>query len=192
MNTQDGGYLELILGPMFSGKTTRLINLQKQYGICDISCCVINHMLDKRYDDHLLCTHDKQSTDCFNINNLKDIFSLNIIDKYIVFLINEGQFFEDILDIVPQLVEKYGKKVYICGLDGDFERKKFGRLIDLIPLADKVIKKTALCKLCKNGKKGIFTMRLTNDDKQIIVGSNIYIPVCRQCFLLNKQNQKMI
>ena len=116
MNTQDGGYLELILGPMFSGKTTRLINLQKQYGICDISCCVINHMLDKRYDDHLLCTHDKQSTDCFNINNLQEIFSLQIVDKYSVFLINEGQFFEDILDIVPQLVEKYGRKVYICGL----------------------------------------------------------------------------
>ena len=188
MNTQDGGYLELILGPMYSGKTTRLINLQKQYGICDISCCVINHILDKRYDDHLLCTHDKQSTDCFNINILRDIFSLNIIDKYTVFLINEGQFFEDILDIVPQLVEKYGKKVYICGLDGDFERKKFGNLLDLIPLADKVIKKTALCKLCKNGKKGIFTMRLTNDDKQIVIGSNIYIPVCRQCFLSNKQH----
>ena len=169
MNTQVGGYLELILGPMFSGKTTRLINLQKQYGICDISCCVINHMLDKRYDDHLLCTHDKQSTDCFNINNLQDIFSLDIINKYEVFLINEGQFFDDILDIVPSLVEKNGKKVYICGLDGDFERKKFGCLLDLIPLADKVIKKTALCKLCKNGKKGIFTMRLTKDDKQIYI-----------------------
>ena len=74
MNTQDGGYLELILGPMFSGKTTRLINLQKQYGICDISCCVINHIIDKRYDEHLLCTNDKQSTDSFNINNLNDIF----------------------------------------------------------------------------------------------------------------------
>ena len=182
------GTLELIIGPMFSGKTTRLINLQKQYGICDISCCVINHMLDKSYDDHLLCTHDKQSTDCFNINNLQDIFSLQIVDKYSVFLINEGQFFEDILDIVPQLVEKYGRKVYIFGLDGYFERKKFGNLLDLIPLADKVIKKTALCKLCKNGKKGIFTMRLTNDDKQIVVGSNIYIPVCRQCFLSNKQH----
>lgn len=184
MNTQNGGYLELILGPMFSGKTTRLINLQKQYGICDISCCVINHILDKRYDDHLLCTHDRQSTDCFNMTKLGDIFAANIHTLYDVFLINEGQFFEDILPVVQKLVEIHHKKVYICGLDGDFKRQKFGQLLDLIPLADKVIKKSALCKLCKNGKKGIFTMRLTKEEEQIIVGSNNYIPVCRQCYLL--------
>jgi len=68
--------------------------------------------------------------------------------------------------------------------------KKFGYLLDLIPLADKVIKKAALCKLCKNGTRGIFTMRLSNEKKQIVVGSDIYIPVCRQCFL--KEKRKMI
>jgi len=183
----NSGYLEIILGPMFSGKTTRLIDIQKKYAVCDISCCVINHILDKRYDDHLLCTHDQQSTHCFNINNLKDIFTLNILDKYHVFLINEGQFFNDIADIVPQLVEIYNKKVYVCGLDADFKRNKFGKLLDLIPLADKVIKKTALCKLCKNGKRGIFTMRLSNEKEQIIVGSNNYIPVCRKCYLAKNQ-----
>ena len=183
MNVQNGGYLELILGPMFSGKTTRLINLQKQYHVCDISCCVINHIIDKRYDNHLLCTHDHQSTDCFNINHLKDIYALNIISKYDVFLINEGQFFEDIFGVVSNLVETYNKKVYICGLDGDFKRQKFGHLLDLIPLSDKVIKKSALCKLCKNGKEGIFTMRVTKEKEQIVVGANNYIPVCRQCYL---------
>ena len=183
MNTQKDGYLEIILGPMFSGKTTRLIDLQKQYAICDISCCVINHILDKRYDDHLLCTHDNQATHCFNIKHLRDIHSLNILSKYDVFLINEGQFFEDVYEVVSQLVDKEKKKVYICGLDGDFKREKFGHLLDLIPLADKVIKKTALCKLCKNGQKGIFTMRLSKEDEQIIVGSDNYIPVCRSCFL---------
>jgi len=190
MNNHGEGYLELIIGPMFSGKTTRLIDIQKKYAVCDISCCVINHLLDKRYDDYLLCTHDKQSTDCFNIVHLNDIFTMNILPVYDVLLINEGQFFEDIIDVIPKLVEKYKKKVYICGLDGDFRRKKFGYLLDLIPLADKVIKKTALCKICKNGTRGIFTMRLSKEKKQIVVGSDIYIPVCRRCFL--KEKRKMI
>ena len=182
-----GGYLEIILGPMFSGKTTRLIDIQKKYAVCDISCCVINHLLDKRYDDHLLCTHDKQSTHCFNINHLKDIFTLNILSMYDIFLINEGQFFDDIDTIVLQLVETYNKKVYICGLDGDFKRQKFGKLLDLIPFADKVVKKIALCKLCKNGTKGIFTMRLSKEKEQIVIGADNYIPVCRPCYLENIQ-----
>ena len=183
------GYLEIILGPMFSGKTTRLIDIQKKYAVCDISCCVINHLLDKRYDNSLLYTHDKQSTHCFNIENLKDIYTLDIQSKYDVFLINEGQFFDDVYEVVSELVDYKKKKVYICGLDADFDRKKFGHLLDLIPLADKVVKKTALCKLCKNGQKGIFTMRLSKEKKQIVVGVNNYISVCRNCFL-NKQ--KMI
>ena len=188
MNTQEGGYLEIILGPMFSGKTTRLIDVQKKYAVCDISCCVINHILDKRYDNNLLCTHDKQSTHCFNISQLSDIKTLGIISQYKVFLINEGQFFEDVYNIVAELVDVHKKKVYICGLDGDFKREKFGSLLDLIPLADKVIKKTALCKLCKTTnfiKKGIFTMRLSNEDEQIVVGADNYIPVCRECYLNN-------
>ena len=188
MNTQKDGYLEIILGPMFSGKTTRLIDIQKKYAVCDISCCVINHILDKRYDEHLLCTHDNKTTDCFNINYLKDIETMGVLSKYDVFLINEGQFFEDVYDIVAELVDIHKKKVYICGLDGDFKRDKFGSLLDLIPLADKVIKKTALCKLCKTPeivKKGIFTMRISGEEEQIVVGTNNYIPVCRQCYLSN-------
>ena len=188
MEIHEEGYLEIILGPMFSGKTTRLIDIQKKYAVCDISCCVINHLLDKRYNEYLLCTHDQQSTHCFNLPHLKDIYTLNILSNYNVFLINEGQFFDDIYEVVSELVDHYKKIVYICGLDGDFRRKTFNSLLDLIPLADKVIKKNALCKLCKNGRKGIFTMRLSKEVKQIVVGVNNYIPVCRQCFL--KQNEK--
>ena len=77
------------------------------------------------------------------------------------------------------------KKVYICGLDGDFERKKFGTLLDLIPLCDKVCKLTSLCSLCKDGTPGIFSMRLTKESEQIVVGSDNYIPVCRKCYKKN-------
>jgi thymidine kinase len=98
-----------------------------------------------------------------------------------VILINEGQFFPDLIEFVNKLLENE-KKVYVCGLDGDFQRKKFGQMLDLIPLCDKVEKLTSLCSLCKNGTKGIFSMRLTHEKEQTIVGSENYIPVCRSCY----------
>ena len=98
-----------------------------------------------------------------------------------VILINEGQFFEDLCEVVTQMLD-LKKRVYICGLDGDFERKKFGQILDLIPMCDKVTKLTSLCSLCKNGTKGIFSMRLTNEKTQTLVGSDNYIPVCRNCY----------
>ena len=74
------------------------------------------------------------------------------------------------------------KKIYICGLDGDFNRNKFGTLLDLIPLCDKVNKLTAMCSLCKNGTPGIFSLRLSTETDQTIIGSENYIPVCRKCY----------
>ena len=79
-----------------------------------------------------------------------------------------------------------GKQVYVCGLDGDFERKKFGDVLDLIPLCDKVTKLTSLCSLCKDGTPGIFSLRLTNEKEQTVVGSENYIPVCRSCYVSKK------
>ena len=182
-----GGYLEIIIGPMFSGKTSRIVEIYKQCKFCNISVVVINHDIDDRYDTELLSTHDKIKIPCIKTKSLSqiwrnenDIYYANL-HKANVILINEGQFFEDLFDNVNDMVN-CGKKVYICGLDGDFERKKFGTILDLIPLCDKVTKFTSLCSLCKNGTPGIFSMRLTNEKKQTIVGTENYIPVCRECY----------
>ena len=194
----ESGYLEIIIGPMFSGKTSRLVEIYKQCKFCNISVAVINHSIDNRYDDELLSTHDQVKIPCikterlFNIwtdnfdieNNIQDITRTK--DKFKVassnvILINEGQFFPDLEDFVKKLLE-YGKKVYVCGLDGDFERKKFGQILDLIPLCDKVTKLTSLCSLCKNGTHGIFSKRITSEKAQTVVGSDNYIPVCRNCY----------
>ena len=197
------GYLELILGPMFSGKSSRIVEIYKQCEFCNISVAVINHTIDNRYDDQLLSTHDKVKIPCMKTERLMDLWNesidledeLSIIprikDKFKittseVILINEGQFFPDLEDFV-RLLLNHGKKIYICGLDGDFERKKFGTILDLIPLCDKVTKLTSLCSLCKNGTPGIFSMRLTNETDQTVVGSDNYIPVCRKCYS-NKNN----
>jgi len=192
------GYLEVILGPMFSGKTSRLVEIYNQCKFCNIDVIVINHLIDNRYDDKLLSTHDKIKIPCIKTERLFDIWDeqLSLSDDIIiprindklqlftskVILINEGQFFPDLFEFVNVLL-KYKKQIYICGLDGDFERNKYGQILDIIPLCDKVEKLTSLCSICKNGKKGIFSMRLTNEKIQTVVGSENYIPVCRECYV---------
>jgi thymidine kinase len=191
--SQTSGYLEIILGSMYSGKSTRLVEIYKKCKFCNISVTVINHTIDNRYDDELLSTHDKVKIPCIKSERLTDVWSENYLnnntrieEKYIVrssdvILINEGQFFEDLYEVVVEMLNN-NKKVYICGLDGDFERKKFGSILDLIPLCDKVYKLTSLCSLCKDGTSAIFSMRLTNEKEQTVVGSDNYIPVCRKCY----------
>uniref|UniRef100_A0A6C0KP53 thymidine kinase n=1 Tax=viral metagenome TaxID=1070528 RepID=A0A6C0KP53_9ZZZZ len=178
-------YLELILGPMFSGKTSRLVEIYKQCNFCNISVQTINHSIDLRYDEELMSTHDKIKIPCIKTNKISEIWNNNLEENKLrnadVILINEGQFFEDLYDNVLDML-KNGKKVYICGLDGDFERKKFGQILDLIPICDKVNKLTSLCGICKNGIPGIFSKRITSEKQQTVVGSENYIPVCRECY----------
>ena len=75
----------------------------------------------------------------------------------------------------------HNKKVYVCGLDGDFQRKKFGSILDIIPLCDDVVKLKAICKNCKSSD-GIFTKRLGKEKKQTIIGTDNYTSLCRNCY----------
>ena len=193
-SSSSSSYLELFIGPMFSGKTSKLVEIYKQCLFCNIPVAVINHSIDKRYDDTLMSTHDKVMIPCIQTNKLGDVWltndaKLQRLDdscKLIlaeVILINEGQFFEDLLPTVEHMLQ-HNKKIYIGGLDGDFERKKFGQILDLIPLCDKITKITSLCSLCKDGTPGIFSKRISSEKEQTVVGSSNYIPVCRACYQL--------
>jgi thymidine kinase len=99
-----------------------------------------------------------------------------------VFLINEGQFFDDLYDVVLHLVEVLDKKVYVYGLDGDYKRANFGKILDLIPICNKVKKLTAMCNICKDGTKAYFTKRITKETSQKLIGINNHIAVCRNCY----------
>ena len=191
------GYLEIVIGPMFSSKTSTLLEIYKQCKYCNIPVSIINHAIDKRYHEMMLSSHDKIMAPCFQANKLNDIWCQNefieekdniheLLRKSDVILINEGQFFPDLYEVVVDMLNN-NKKIYVCGLDGDFERKKFGAILDLIPLCDKVNKLTSLCSLCRDGTRGIFSMRLTNETAQTVVGSDNYIPVCRKCY--SKKNE---
>jgi len=188
---KSSGYLELIIGPMFSGKTSEIIEIYKKCKFCNIPVSIINHIIDKRYHNSMLSSHDKVMVPCLQTSELNHLWSKDnseennpsyeILRNSDVILINEGQFFPDLCEVVIDML-KHNKKIYISGLDGDFERKKFGSILDLIPLCDNVKKLKSLCSLCKNGTPGIFSMRLSQEKEQTVVGSSNYIPVCRNCY----------
>ena len=179
-SSKSAGYLELIIGPMYSGKTSKLLEIYKQCKFCNIGVSIINHSIDNRYHDTMVSSHDKIMAPCLQAKNLNDIWNDELKNSDVI-LINEGQFFEDLYEVVVDML-KHNKRVYVCGLDSDFERKKFGQILDLIPLCDKVNKLTSLCSLCRDGTPGIFSMRLTTETEQTVVGSDNYIPVCRKCY----------
>jgi thymidine kinase len=192
---QSKGSLDIYLGPMYSGKTSKLLDIYKQCSFCNIPVAVVNHCSDTRYHESMLSTHDKAMIPCIQTSCLGDIWANKDVNNPFdenssnhlkirsaeVILINEGQFFEDLYDCVLDML-KEKKKVYVAGLDGDFERKKFGQMLDLIPNCDSVTKFKSLCSICKNGEPGIFSLRLTNEKQQTLVGSDNYIPVCRTCY----------
>ena len=186
---QVDGYLELILGPMFSGKTTQLIQTYKKYTYIGKKVAVINYYADTRYDSCMLSTHDKIMIPCIQTPNISQLWHNEDSTYYQplhdadVILINEGQFFPDLQDCVLDMVEKHNKVVYICGLDGDFKRQRFGEILELIPYCDKITKLQSLCSICRNGKNAIFSHRLSQESSQIVIGSDNYVPLCRTCYI---------
>jgi thymidine kinase len=188
MANKQEGYLELFLGSMFSGKTTEIIKKYNTYSYIGKKVIVINYADDTRYHDSMLSTHDKKMIPCVLSYDIHDIW-YNITNKYYdeihssdVILINEGQFFKNIKDTIIDMVDNHNKIVYVCGLDGDFKREIFGELVYLIPFCDKVTKLHSLCANCKNGKRGIFSCRITTETNQVVIGSDNYKPLCRSCY----------
>ena len=177
MNT--GSYLELILGCMWAGKTTRLLTLYKQYKLSGLNPIIINFK-DIKDESNLITTHDNQKTECLWCENLSDIDQE--LKNYDCYLINEGQFYKDLDSWVINKLDVENKTIYIAALDGDFQRKPFQNIINLIPHCDKVDKLKAICTNCKNGTYAIFTKRITQDTNIILLEQSAYKPVCRNCY----------
>lgn len=181
------GYLKLIMGPMYAGKSTELIRHIRQYKFLNKSILAINHSINKRYGSCNIITHDREEvSDCINVDKLEDII-INYESKIIksdVIIIEELQFFKDAYKYVIEFVEKYKKTVICAGLVADYRRKEFGDILKLIPIADEIKMLSALCSICKNGTPGKFSKRIIKKNKQNLVGSTeAYITVCRKHYL---------
>lgn len=173
--------IHLITGCMFSGKTTALINEAKMNKLLNKKVLMINYILDTRYSDSdKMVTHDLISVDCLPVE--KNLLKCAISTDIDVICINEGQFFENLVYFCVGMCN-IGKEIYVSGLDGDYLKRPFGEILNLIPHCDTVTKMYALCMNCKNGTKACFTKKMTNSDSLIEIGSSeMYMPVCRKCY----------
>lgn len=177
--------LTIIAGPMFSGKSTRVLSLISQYASIGTPVLVIKHADDTRYRRNEIATHDGQHAPCIAVRDLDDLVAEDLI-RFRVIILDEAQFFRRLVPFCEWIVDTFGKHLYLVGLDGDSNRRPFGELLDCIPLADRVERLTAFCRRCANGTPAPFTYRCSGPhDQQVIVGGqDMYMPLCRECYHL--------
>ena len=176
--------LDIIIGPMFASKSYEILRRVNLLAVCNRKYLIVKPQIDTRYANNQVVTHNNEKMDCLSIDNLNSIYdNLNGINTL---FIDEAQFFDNLVEPVLKIVEEYNINVVVAGLDGDSNRKKFGKILDLIPYSDTCVKLTALCDLCKDGTPGIFSHRKIQDNNQICLGAKSeYVAVCRKCYLSN-------
>ena len=177
--------LEIIIGNMFSGKSTELIRRLKRHQAIGTSILVINSAKDIRSENEVLQTHDKSTLECIKTNSLETVD----VPKHIkVIGIDECQFFTGLRNFVQGCLDG-GIDVILAGLDGDFMQQTFGEILSLVPLADQVIKLSALCMECLDGTLGPFTKRTIDSKEQELIGAaECYKAVCRRHLKLDTIN----
>lgn len=174
------GDLSLIIGPMFSGKTSELFRRIRRNTIAKKNCLIIKYSHDNRYSEDQASTHDLIKMNCISALKLSEITPEQIAGVDVIG-IDEGQFFEDIVEVVTKWTSENGINVIICGLDGNYMREPFGKILNLIPKCSSVDKLCAVCSYC--GNEAPFTKRLVDSSDEILIGgSDKYIASCVKCF----------
>lgn len=171
--------LHIITGCMFSGKTSELL---RRFRVCEDTKLLVNHVMDSRYDEcSRVTSHDLHTEDSFamaTLDQLRRNSSYPTVDHV---FIDESQFFDDLLEEVIAMVDRDHKHVTVAGLNGDFARRTFGQLHELLPHADSITLLKATCLRCK--KSAIFTHKLKQGPEKIHVSVQDYIPLCRDHYL---------
>ncbi|XP_065217167.1 thymidine kinase, cytosolic-like [Planococcus citri] len=177
---------QVIFGPMFSGKTTELIRRLKRYTFAMYRCLIIRYIKDTRYSEDSIASHDGQTLSATSCSNLYDM--INIVDNFDVIGIDEGQFFQDSIISFAEEMANRGKIVIVAALDATFQRTEFGKILQLVPIAESVVKLNAVCMTCFSDAS--FTKRTTNEQEanqitcfqvELIGSTDKYMSVCREC-----------
>jgi thymidine kinase len=172
--------LSIIMGNMFSGKTSELIRRLKRLKVIGKRILVVNSAKDTRSPDEVLKTHDNVKFNCYKVFDLFDLLDADEYDRADIIAIDEAQFFPSLKKFVEHCLMD-DKSVILAGLDADSFQRKWGELLDCIPLACEVTKLSALCMCCNDGTLGPFTKRTVEDKTlELIGGSDMYIAVCRK------------
>lgn len=184
------GWIEVITGPMFAGKSEELIRRIKRLEYAHKKTLVFKPKIDNRYSENEIVSHSKIKTRSINIETAQDVLKYVDRDTEAV-VIDEVQFLDhEIVHVAEDLADR-GIRVIVAGLDRDFRGEPFQNIPELLALAEDVTKLTAICMRC--GAPATRTQRLVNgepasyDDPIIIVGaSESYEPRCRHCHEVKK------
>ena len=179
LTPQQCGWIELICGSMFSGKTEELIRRLIRAQIAKQNVAIFKPKLDDRYDEEYITSHNNRKIKSIPVENVKDI--LKYEEDADVFGIDEAQFFSNSIIKVCNQLAKGGKRIIIAGLDKDYLGNPFGPMPELLISAEYVTKVLAICVKC--GDPANFSQRISTEKNQVVVGeSDKYEARCRNCF----------
>ncbi|MFN8256419.1 MAG: thymidine kinase [Bacteroidales bacterium] len=175
------GWIEVITGSMFSGKTEELIRRIKRAEIANQKVAIFKPVIDNRYSETNVVSHDSKSVVSIPLKDVREITDLT--EDTEVVAIDEAQFFEgELIEVCSQLANK-GKRVIVAALDMDFMGKPFGPIPQLLSIAEYVTKVHAICIKC--GNLAHYSHRLGDTTKLVVLGEkDIYEPLCRECYNL--------
>jgi len=183
------GSVHLILGPMFAGKTTRLLERVKQLEeSVNANVLLLKSDKDTRYAKDKVVTHDGRGRECFPVKSLELAVVVETVgvekwNECNVVAVDEAQFLTNLYEFCRVAADKHNKIVLVAGLNGDFKRETFGEVQETLPLCDSVTKLTAKCKC---GRPALFSKRIVDvgDGQELVGGADKYLPACRRCFLI--------
>jgi thymidine kinase len=175
---------------MFAGKSSAIQSIIRRHQALGWNVFVVTHSMDTRYTtEHAIVNHDKVMMPARATDALIPLLEDPEYVRSRLVVIEEAQFFPDLVPFVLQTIDVRGKHVVVVGLDGDAERRPFGRVLDLIPHCDRVSKLTAMCKQCRDGTPAIFTFAAredaavaANDGRPCVGADEKYVPLCRRHF----------
>ena len=181
---KDTGWIEVITGCMFSGKTEELIRRLRRAQIAKQKVKIFKPKIDARYSDNSIVSHNEQSLPSILIEDINEV--LKYSDDAQVIGIDEAQFFsEEIVSICNSLASQ-GKRVIVSGLDQDYTGKPFEPVPQLLAVAEYITKQHAICVVC--GNPADKTQRKTTESERVIVGAaDIYEARCRKCHYIPKE-----
>ena len=178
------GRLTILMGCMFAQKTTERLRRIRRYEAIGYKVLVVNYAQDTRYGTHQIVSHDRTSCDATTVLTLSEVEAEVRSSTYQVVVIDEGQFYGDLYECVTRWADTTGVHFVVAGLSGDSDRKPFGDLLRLIPMAEEVELLTAFCSVCRDGTTACFSKCIKAKAQQVeIGGADAYVPVCRRHYL---------
>jgi thymidine kinase len=173
------GWIEVICGSMFSGKTEELIRRLKRATIANLETRIFKPSVDVRYHHQNIVSHDENAVKSMPVDSSKEIIPLS--ENVDVVAVDEAQFFDEQLPETCEQLALRGIRVIVAGLDMDYSGKPFGPMPDMLARADYITKLHAICVKC--GNIANYSYRKSTNDALLLLGEkDLYEPRCRVCF----------